>query len=150
MKYLKKFENNYNNDNLYFYIRTKNIEEIKELIEKTDVDINSKTMEGNTPLITSVNKDFLEGVKELIKAGAILDLTNNLNRTALWYTSYYSNIQIMNELIKAGANWNIKDNVNDEDFFDVLNYKYRKEIIDKYPEQYKQYKLKKEASKFNL
>jgi len=148
MKHIKTFEN-INDNNIYFYIRTKNIKKVKELINK-NVDVNLRTNIGETLLMSAVDKDFLPGVKELIKAGAKLDLVNSLNRTALWYSACYGYIKITEELIKSGSDWNIIDDVDNKDFFDLLSSDNKKNIIKKFPEKYENYLLIKNSNKFGI
>ena len=149
MKYLKTFEG-IHEQNLYFSIRTKNIKEVRKILKQFNVDINSKTLSGDTPLISAVEKYFIDGVKILIKAGANLNLTNNIKRTALFYAAFYKYINIVDILIDAGADWNIKDDANNEDFLEQLDKEDIDIIIKKYPEKYKKYLIKKQADKFNL
>jgi len=60
-------------------------------------------------LIEAVESNNLKMVKELIKAGANLDILDNIGNTALILASYRNNIEIAKELIKAGANVNSQD-----------------------------------------
>ena len=48
-------------------------------------------------------------------------------------------------LIDAGADWNIKEKIFNTDFMFYLDDNVKKDIINKYPEKYKQYLIKKRA-----
>jgi hypothetical protein len=50
-------------------------------------------------------------------------------------------------LIEYGADWNLL-NINNKDFLDNLSDP--KLIIEKYPEKYKNYLIKKEVQEYNL
>ena len=139
-------------DILIDYIKNDKTKEIKDLIE-SGVDVNMSNKNGNTALMyaAAFNKDIL--IKILIKAGAKLDTQNNYDKTALIYASKsynseYIHIEIIKLLIDAGADWNIKDE-DDRDFLYYLDKK-KDFIIDLYPEQYKNYLIKKDSGKYNL
>ena len=102
-------------------------------------------------LIKAVKDNNLEKVKELIKAGANLDLQDSGRNTALIWASYRGYIDIVKELIKAGADWNLKDNDNNSDFLYYLTYfNWENKIIEGFPEEYQLYLVKKDSEKYNL
>jgi ankyrin repeat protein len=104
--------------------------------------------------MNAASKGFYSGVKLLIDKGADVNITSiRTNRTALtlamsqneYNFSVYKNYKkIIDLLMNSGADLNIGvDNLND--------YKHSEEYIrDKYPEQYKEYLLKKQTEKYNL
>lgn len=151
--------------------------EMCELLINAGADINTKNGVGNTVLMISITKEYdwdrsgrdLLGIaKLLIKAGADLNIQNNHGDTALicaiaYTASHYDELVLTSKfyksipqesikkvklLIDAGADWNIK-NADDKDFLDFLD-DYKEEIINLYPEQYKEYLMKKNANKYNL
>ena len=103
-------------------------------------------------LIEAVESNNLKMVKELIKAGANLDILDNIGNTALILASYRNNIKIAKELIKAGADWNLKDYDNDYYFLNYLveEDEDKDKIIEEFPEEYENYLIKKDAEKYNL
>ena len=117
-------------DFLSVAITNNNMSIIKNLL-KYGADPNIQGRFGYTPLITAARDRF----------------TKNKVRTGWENDEYYENV--LEELIMAGADWNIKDD-DGEDFFDFLIDYFRQPLIDKYPEQYKVYKMKKEEEKYNL
>ena len=55
------------------------------LLIKYNANINQKDMEGNTPLIKAVEKDYFEIVEFLIENNADVSLKSNNNMTAFDY-----------------------------------------------------------------
>jgi len=151
MKYLKTYEqiNQVNSQDLISAAVCNDLQEVKKLIRSgTNLDLQDNY--GSTALILASYNNYIEIVKELIKAGANVDLQDVEGNTALIWTSYNNYIEIVKELIKAGADWNIKDNDNNNDFLDYLEPKDKKQIIEEFPEEYKNYLMKKDAEKYNL
>jgi ankyrin repeat protein len=110
----------------------------------------------NTALHLSASSYRQEILKELINAGANLNLKNHYGNTPLveaassenkrhWKLKY----QIISELIKAGADTNIKNN-NRKDFFSYLTSKQEEELLKKFPKEFEDYIMKKNAKKYNL
>ena len=92
----------------------------------------------------------------MIGGGANIDFIDDWGNTALITAAMTENMNSIEELIKNNANWNITDK-NGFDFFDIMrigssNFKYDNilHLERKYPEKYKDYLMKKEASKYNL
>jgi ankyrin repeat protein len=102
-------------------------------------------------LINATYDKDLRRVKNIIKAGINLNTQDksDRNRTALIYSAIYDYMDIIEELIKAGADWNIKDD-NGKDFLFYLHTDNEHKIKKQFPEQYKEYLMKKEAEKYNL
>lgn len=104
-----------------------------------------------TELMNGATLGDLNRVKKALKNGEDIDYQKKGdNITALIMAAYKCNYDIVDYLIKKGANWNLKD-ITGKDFVDMiieqgeLDY-----FIKKYPVQYKNYLLKKEAEKYNL
>lgn len=104
-----------------------------------------------TELMNGATLGDLNRVKKALKNGENIDYQKKGdNITALIMATYKCHYDIVDYLIKKGANWSLKD-ITGEDFVDMmtkqdaLGY-----LIKKYPLQYKNYLLKKEAEKYNL
>ncbi len=75
------------------------------------VDVNKKDINGNTALILNAQNNCYKGVvKELVRAGADVNATDNTGRNALHYTLGYGNQETARFLIKKGADYNHPDN----------------------------------------
>ena len=167
MKHLKKFkdikEQQKLDIQLVIAIHQNKIDMVKSALE-AGANPNIKDNFNTYIIIVSVFNSNLSIVKELLKAGANPDVQNKLGYTPLIdaardrrirsevRSGFEKNIyqeNILEELIKAGANWNLKNN-DGEDFFDYLPNSCREPLIDKYPEQYKEYLIKKDLEKFEL
>ena len=161
MKYIKRFEKAVNNGDYYFNddfidaIKRNDIEMVKKVIELGGNDLNHQNDEdGETALMVASFQNMIEIVKLLIDAGVDLEIRNYTKGTALLLSSYNRRIEITRMLIEAGADWNAK-NIHGRDFLSYYNavfneFKVKREILDLYPEQYKEYLLKKDAEKYNL
>jgi len=120
----------YNDNLLLIAVSNNNIVIVKELL-KAGANPNCQNTTGNTPLIIASRDRF----------------TRAKVRTGWEWDKYEENV--IEELIRAGADWNIKNNEG-EDFFDYLIEYFRLPLKEKYPKQYKEYLIKKEADKYNL
>ena len=73
-------------------------------------DINVRTKENVTPLITSL--DMACGKPEislaLIRAGADVNVVESDGDTALWIATTESSLEVMKELLSKGANPNVQ------------------------------------------
>ena len=110
-----------------------------------------KTFESKgIDLFNAIIKDDIKRVKYLIRLNADINIQDMEGRTPLFYAANHDFMPIIYILIEAGADWNIKNNKG-YDFTYLLSDKQRKHIIDKYPNEYYEYELKKEATtKYNL
>ena len=86
----------------------------KEMVERLlslDVyaDVNSVDEDGETPLIVACRKGYADIVKQLIKAGAKVNLQNNEGMSALMACAMNGNKAIARDLMIAGANRYLKD-----------------------------------------
>lgn len=164
MKYIKRFEKVVNKNNDYYFhddfidaINRDDIEFVKKVIELGGNDLNYQNKNGDTALMVAAFENRIEITKLLIDAGVDLDIENNsngTNGTALLLASYNTHIEITKMLIEAGADWNVK-NIHGRDFLSYYNavlneFEVKRKILDLYPEQYKEYLIKKDAGKYNL
>ena len=83
--------------------------ELVEILIKNGADINFRSSNGNTPLITAANYGHLEIVETLINNGAKLNCQNVVGITALYISTMNKFINIAKVLLEAGANANIQD-----------------------------------------
>ena len=83
-------------------------EEVRRLLE-SGVDIETKTPDGDTPLINAAGGDA-EVVSLLLDAGANLEAKNSLGWTPLNYAISEGHLEIAKILLDAGANPEAKDN----------------------------------------
>ena len=164
MKYIKKFEEDTNIQlKLEIAVHQNKAESVKYAL-KLGADPNIKDKFQGYLLFVAILNNNVEIVKELLKAGANTDIKNDFGNTPLimsakdrfvrskvragWENDYYEE-NILEELIMSGADWNQKDNDGD-DFFDFLIDYFRQPLREKYPEQYQEYKLRKDAEKYNI
>jgi len=158
MNYIKKFESFKDGYNLFMAIRDGNFNLVETII-KSGIDANGKDDADSRSFLMlacsmsnsddEFNNKYVEIAKMLIDAGANLDEQDKDGYTALNWAAYGRNINAVKLLIESGANWNLEDHDN-RDFLDYLIGENRINIIELYPEQYKEYLMKKNAKKYNL
>lgn len=102
-----------------------------------------------TPLKNAVyyNRDII--LKKLIKFGTNVNFPDSNNKTPLIIAAEENKLDALQILIEAGADWNIKDKLK-RDFMYYLSDKYKKIIIEDYPEKYKEYLFVLDTENFNL
>ena len=83
-------------------------EEVRRLLE-SGVDIETKTPDGDTPLINAAGGDA-EVVSLLLDAGANLEARNSHGLTPLNYAAFEGRPEVVKILLDAGANPEAKDN----------------------------------------
>ncbi len=94
-----------NSINFFRDIQQDNLNIIKVHLERNPQDANMKNKNGISALIYAIKNNRLDIVKELIKAGAKINVKDKHGNTALHITAsdkYY--LPYLKELIKAGAN----------------------------------------------
>ncbi len=95
-------------NNLFFAVKTHNIETIYQLIrEKWNVNIQDNN--GNTPLHEAIYHDFPEGARVLINSGSNTNITNKHCMTAFHVAALKGNVKILNLLIPVVGNINVRD-----------------------------------------
>jgi ankyrin repeat protein len=127
---------------------------IKRFDSRKYVNIDDRFVYGNTGgwtvLLVAVYNNQLSIVKRLIRKGANLDLQNSTGMSAMMYAANYGRTRILKELIKAGADWNVENSFG-VGFLNILKRTdAEKDIINEFPEQYKNYLIKKQGNKYNL
>jgi len=158
MKYIKSFEAHdvkaLNLDLLYYARKIASLNKMRELISQ-GADVNYQ--DGNrTPLMLTAINGFYSGAKLLIDNGANVNATcKQTNYTAFDFAisqGTYNFIKnknykkLIDLLINSGADLNAGVDVLANDKCDVVE----KYIKDKFPEQFRIYLLKKQATKYNI
>ena len=77
---------------------------ISVLKAKGITDINERDEYGFTPLHWAAKNGHTETVRDLIAAGANVDLANNSRWTPLHWAAFYGHTDVFQALIAAGAN----------------------------------------------
>ena len=101
-------------------------------------------------LFKAIINDDEKLVKKLIRFNVDINIQDMEGRTPIFYAANHDFMSIVEILIKAGADWNIINNKG-YDFTYLLSDKQLEIIKKKYPNEYSEYLLKKEATnKYNL
>ena len=172
MKYLKKFEKYDASLDLNYILDSevysdsdaiKLLEKVRYAIENGCIidDINVNWLDRTPLIMCAITKCHILGTtskyshvykqisKELIDAGANIDLVDHDGRSALIWAASRKHFDVMELLIEEGANWNIRD-IYHYEFHEYLTIDESKKIMDKYPDKCELYTTKKIANKFNL
>lgn len=131
---------------------------LNKLIKKykgESIDFNYN--KGYTPLLYAAMFDCEKTTKILIDNGADINKKSDNCETPLMLAAKRNNRKVLELLLNSGADWFIKnDNKYDPIYFDNTFIEYiptkgtEKWIAGKYPEQYKEYLIRKESDKYNL
>jgi ankyrin repeat protein len=126
---------------------------VRNILNNDKFDVNEIDYQNWTALFYGVWNDNINIVIDLIKANADVNIKDDEGTTALKIAASFAdadnNFDIIKELISAGAE--LEDLLIDKkDCFEILPIEYQKEIITKYPDNYKRYLLKKGQEKYNL
>jgi ankyrin repeat protein len=105
-----------------------NIELVKLLVDKCEVDINDTNGCGSTPIYISALNDFLESLQYLVEKGADINKPNFSNVYPLTAAVFYENWDCAIYLLKTGSDPNKFEPGNGK------NYKFQKEFIMMYPD----------------
>ena len=131
MNNIKTFEN-FNNQDIFTYIKNNDIQSIKNYINSGH-DLNIQDNFGHTALIWAArNSDNKEIVKLLLNAGADIDKQNNGDYTALICAALENNRKIVELLLDYGADEFILNNEN-KSFYDYLDDENKKYFLQNYP-----------------
>lgn len=77
---------------------------------QTGTDLNQRTPDQSTPLMTATTFDQVDVAKALIEAGADLNMKNKDGSTALLGASFFAHPEIVEALLEAGADPNVRNN----------------------------------------
>jgi len=128
---------------------TNKIDVVKILIE-AGADLNIRDNSKYAALHAAVNHNNYIISKMLIEAGADVNIQDNDDDTPLFYAAYKTNIMLIKLLTDAGADWFIK-NKFDNYFIDyIIESGKDTELINLYPDKYKEYLMIKNAEKYNI
>ncbi|UYV81988.1 hypothetical protein LAZ67_21000316 [Cordylochernes scorpioides] len=83
---------------------------ILEYFIKSGFDVNSRDIDGDTPLMQAVRTNNLTNAKILIIAGANINARDNRGLTPLLYAIKYTDSSIVKFLIESGAEVDVRDN----------------------------------------
>ena len=83
-----------------------------EDIGEAEVVLNSRDIEGDTPLHVMGWRNDIEGTAILIKAGADINAIGDMNETPLHVALTQENEKLVELLLKAGAKTNIRSEFN--------------------------------------
>jgi hypothetical protein len=87
---------------LYAAVESNSLEIVKELLDKSDIDVNTKTAKGTTPLLRASLNGNLEIVKALLNSDEIdVNAADKDGNTALFIASSKGNLEIVKALLKA-------------------------------------------------
>jgi ankyrin repeat protein len=152
MKYIKKYEGvNDINWTLLREIEWDNrVDKIQKLLDQgADIEFRDSDNDNKSMLQTAIIRNREDIVRFLIEKGSDLNHQDDSGETALMMAGDVNSFTMLQILIEAGSNWLIEDN-HGYDFFDYLLEDVQKMIIEDYPEKYKEYKIWKDAKKYNL
>ena len=150
MKYLKRFEYNYATLNDAICDCEDRL--ILKMIED-GYDVNETDTMNRTPLMwCAIEREVsVDVTKKLIEKGAKLDAQDKDGCTALIKAADRRNYSVLYALLDAGADWSYRENfTHNPDFFYYLTYDDKIKVINKYPEKYQEYLMKKDAEKYNI
>lgn len=103
--------------------------DIFHLLVKAGIDINKKSNQGNTPIMTAVDNGDIQFVKYLIDAGADLNKVNDEGITALMIACMYGYNKIAELLITSGADINFQMRESGISIIDVAILKENIEMV---------------------
>lgn len=147
---------------VYYSSKTSSLQKMRELIDN-GADVNYNDINDGTPLMRAATAMFYSGVKLLIENGADVNIKNRYGETAFFRIMCLplSTIMKNKDKIKKIIDLFIINNVDlseknkgGNDIFAYLDLdrhtNLRGYIKDKFPNQYNEYIMKKEAEKYNL
>ena len=88
---------------LFFYIKEHAFKEFCELLERKNIDLNTRNEDNDTFLIYAVKCKVMDFVLYLIKKGIDINLENKYGNTALHYAFSDQNFKLADILLKNGA-----------------------------------------------
>ena len=88
---------------LFYLIKEHDFDEFVELLERKQIDLNSRNKENDSFLIYAVKCKAMKFVLYLLKRGIDVNLENKLGNTALHYAFSDQNFQLADVLLQNGA-----------------------------------------------
>jgi ankyrin repeat protein len=131
VKYIKAFEQKTSTE-LIESIINGDLNKVDDLIKSGSVDVNKQSSDDETALIVASYQNRLNIVKDLINAGADVNIKSNYTGawggyTALMQASYHNFMNIVKELIDAGADVNIKNSDGHTALYYAMDQSYKGE-----------------------
>ena len=111
MNNIKTFEN-FNNRDIFDYIRTDDIESVKNYID-SGYDLNIQNELDYTPLNYATSHNKIKIVELLLRVGADIEKQDNYGYTPLIQAAYNNEIETVKLLLNAGADINKQSNDGD-------------------------------------
>ena len=88
---------------LFFHIKEHDFDEFVELLERKQIELDSRNKENDSFLIYAVKCKAMKLILYLLKKGINVNLENKLGNTALHYAFKDQNFQLADVLLKHGA-----------------------------------------------
>ena len=127
MNNIKTFEN-FNNQNIFTYIKNNDIQSVKNYINY-GYDLNIQDEFYYTPLIYAAYYNKIEIVKLLLSAGANINIQDNNGYTALIKAVFWEYIEIVKLLLNNGADIDKQDDSGNTALI-IAAYNNNREIIE--------------------
>jgi len=89
---------------LYEYCEKGDLENVKKIVNQSNVNYRNYDNFGFTPLLIATRKGQVEIVKVLLSSGANINVADNYKRTPLYIASCFDHIDIVKTLVSSGAN----------------------------------------------
>lgn len=94
---------------LFDFVEEGNLDEIKRLIGKEDIDVNFQDELGRTALMWASWEGHLNVVKYLISQGAGVNIQDDVGWMALMFASRNGHFKVVEYLVNQGANVNLQN-----------------------------------------
>lgn len=145
------------NDALLRYSRQKESLSLIRKLLYLGADVNCRNTQKMTPLLIAASSHFYSAVKLLIEKGADVNAVDGFGNNALMLLAFNSRFgdkvrECIDLLIENGIDLTHTDDKG-IDIFSIMKFyatMIQDYIKEKYPEQYEEYLLKRDAKKYNL
>ena len=124
-KLIEKYENDIESQNkegyniLHFASKGNSLEILMYIKEKYNINILSKTLNGETPLHLACSCGSINCVNFLLMLMDDINVINNFNESPLFYALQSGRIPIIKKLIRKGINVNLRD-CHGKSFIDII------------------------------
>lgn len=102
---------------------TGDINQLKQLLHDSNVDVNTQDAKGLTDLRYALDQENFEAVKILTDAGANVNTASKNGRSALHFATEKNDLSLVQHLLSYEADVNIKDNENKTPLHKAVAYK---------------------------
>lgn len=100
-----------NGQELFHWIKTNNLEAVKNLLKKTKVNLNWQDSNGRTALALAAGLGNAEITKFFIAARANPNIANKIGLTPLMEAAWYDNAEVVAGLLASGALPNMQNSL---------------------------------------